>query len=204
MHQDERINAISHLVGAVLAVTGLVALLVLAVRAHSPARIVTFCTYGTTLVLLFLASTLYHSSHGKVRAVFRKLDHVAIYLLIAGTYTPVAILLLPPAWGWSLFGANWGLAVLGSLVEFSPWNRRRRLSYAIYVVMGWMGVVALKHFLAALPPGGLAWLASGGLFYTSGLVVLGWRTLPRRHEIWHFFVLGGSVCHYVVILLYVR
>ncbi len=202
MRKGEKLNAITHMVGASLAVVGLAVLVVLASLAHDPWRIVSFSVYGTTLVLLYLFSTLYHGLSGRAKRVFQVFDHLSIYLLIAGTYTPFTLVTLPRRWGWSLFGAVWGMAIAGVLLEVLT-RRWRALSYVLYVLMGWLVLVALRPLAGALSTGGLAWLLGGGILYTGGLVAYGWRSLPRHHELWHFFVLGGSVCHFVAMLLYV-
>lgn len=204
MYRGERFNSISHLVGAVLALAALVLLVVAASRAGDPWRIVSFSVYGATLVSLYLASTLYHSFRGRAKAVFQRLDHVAIYLLIAGTYTPFALVTLRGAWGWTLFGVNWGLAIVGIVAEFVPRNRWRWISSVLYLVMGWLALVAFGPLVRALAPAGLAWLVAGGVVYTLGFVAYAWKSLPRHHEIWHVLVLGGSGCHFVALLLYVR
>ena len=203
MYPGERFNSISHLVGAVLALVGLALLVVVASRAGDPWRIVSFSVYGATLVALYVTSTLYHGFRGKAKAVFRKLDHAAIYLLIAGTYTPVALVTLRGAWGWTLFGVNWALAVVGIASEFVA-PGRRRIAYVLYPVMGWLVIVALGPLVRALGPAGLAWLVAGGVVYTLGFVAYAWKSLPRHHELWHVLVLGGSACHFVALLLYVR
>ena len=203
MYPGERFNSISHLVGTVLALVALVLLVAAASRAGDPWRIVSFSVYGATLVSLYLTSTLYHGFRGKAKAVFRKLDHAAIYLLIAGTYTPFALVTLRGAWGWTLFGVNWGLAVVGIACEFVA-PGRRWVAYVLYPVMGWLVVVALGPLVRALGPAGLAWLAAGGVVYTLGFAAYAWRSLPRHHELWHVLVLGGSACHFVALLLYVR
>lgn len=202
MYKGEKFNSISHLVGAALAVAGLVVLVVAASKTGDPRRIVSYAVYGTSLVLLYLASTLYHSLKGRAKNVFQKLDHVAIFLLIAGTYTPLALVSLPGWVGWTLFGVNWGLAALGTVIEFIPWKRARVLSHILYVVMGWLAVVAIKPIVASLEPGAIAWIAAGGVIYTTGVVFYAWHKLPRNHEIWHMFVMAGSLCHFVAVLRY--
>ena len=204
MHHGERLNGGTHLIGAVLAVIGAAALVVLAARQGDPWKIVSFSVYGAMLLALYTVSTLYHSTHGKAKDVFRKLDHCSIYLLIAGTYTPFTLVTLRGAWGWSLFGSVWGLAFLGIAQEAWLAKGPRILSVVIYVVMGWLSVIAVKPLLATLTPAGFAWLAAGGMFYTGGIVFYALdEKLRHGHGIWHLFVLAGSVSHYVAILLYV-
>ena len=205
MYRGERLNSISHLVGACIAAAGLVVLVVAASLQGDPWKIVSFSVYGTTLLVLYLFSTLYHSLRGSAKDVFRRLDHGAIYVLIAGTYTPFTLVTLRGGWGWSLFGVIWGLAALGIVLDLFCRRAWRVLPLAVYVLMGWLVLLALKPLLQALPPGGLALLLAGGLFYTSGLVFYGMGSRwPRAHGIWHLFVIAGSVSHYFAVLFYVR
>ena len=204
MDQDERLNSYSHLLGAVLASAGAIVLIVLAAGQGNPWKIVSFSVYGAMLLLLYLFSALYHSLRGRAKDVFRKLDHYAIYLLIAGTYTPFTLVTLHGAWGWSLFGMIWGMAVLGIVVDSLPQGQRRILPVVIYLAMGWLVLVALKPLLNALPLSGFAWLLAGGVFYTVGIVFYALeRWIKHGHGIWHLFVLAGSACHYFAILFYV-
>ncbi len=204
MYYGEKFNAVTHLVGAVLALAGSVVLIVLAALGGDPWKVVSVSIYGATLVLLYSFSTLYHSLRGPAKMVLRKLDHHSIYLLIAGSYTPFCLVTLRGAWGWSLLGVVWGLAVLGTLQELRPNRGARILSVVIYLVMGWVALVALVPLLRALGPAGFAWVAAGGLFYTIGIVffVLDTR-LTHGHGIWHLFVIAGSATHYFAILNYV-
>ena len=204
MYPGERFNGISHLMGAVLALAGMVVLIVHAARLADPWKIVSFSLYGTSLFLLYTFSTLYHSLRHRAKAVFRRLDHLSIYLLIAGTYTPFALVTLRGGWGWSLFGTVWGLAIAGMLLEFLPRRGPRVLPVVIYLLMGWLALMALKPLLQALPLAGFAWLLAGGLCYTLGLIFYGLdKRLKHAHGVWHLFVLAGSVCHYVAIYFYV-
>jgi hemolysin III len=204
MYYGEKFNAITHLVGAVLALAGTVVLVVLAALGGDPWKVVSVSIYGATLVLLYCFSALYHSLRGHPKNILRELDHHSIYLLIAGSYTPFCLVTLRGPWGWSLFGLVWGLALLGSLQELKFKSSRRILSVVIYVVMGWVALVALVQLLHALGPTGFAWLVAGGLFYTIGIVfyVIDTR-LTHAHGIWHLFVIAGSAAHYVAILHYV-
>ena len=204
MYPGERFNSVSHLVGAVLALAGTVVLIVIAARQGDPWKIVSFSVYGACLCGLYAFSTLYHSLHHRAKAVFRRLDHLAIYLLIAGTYTPFALVTLRGVWGWSLFGAVWGLAAAGMVIEFLPRRGARILPVVIYVLMGWLVLIALKPLLQALPWAGFVWLLVGGLFYTFGIIFYGLdERLRHAHGIWHLFVLAGSISHYLAIYLYV-
>ena len=204
MHKGERFNSISHMIGAAMALAGLVVLVVLASFQGDPWKIVGFSVYGATLLLLYVFSSLYHSVRGPVKQILRKFDHHAIYLLIAGTYTPFTLVALRGVWGWSIFGVVWGLAVLGIVVDSLPQKGRRVLPIVIYLLMGWLCVVALVPLLRALPPAGFAGLLLGGLFYTFGLIFYAYDKRVRHfHGVWHLFVLAGSLSHYVTILLYV-
>jgi hemolysin III len=204
MYHGERLNSLSHLLGTVLAAAGLALLVVLAARQGDPWKIVSFSLYGTTLFLLYLVSTLYHSLRGRAKALFQRLDHLAIYLLIAGTYTPFMLVTLRGVWGWSLFGVVWGLALTGMALEYLPRKGARILPVVIYLLMGWLALIALGPLLAALPFMGLVWLFGGGLFYTLGVLFYALDTRLRHgHGIWHLFVLAGSVSHYFAILFYV-
>ena len=204
MYYGEKFNALTHLVGAVLALAGTVVLIALAALDGDPWKVVSVSIYGTTLTLLYSFSTLYHSLRGRGKNILRKLDHHSIYLLIAGSYTPFCLVTLRGPWGWSLFGVVWGLAALGSLQELRPKSGARILSVVIYVAMGWAALVALVPLVHALGPAGFAWVAAGGLFYTIGIVFYALDArLIHAHGVWHLFVIGGSAAHYVAILLYV-
>jgi hemolysin III len=204
MYYGEKFNAVTHLVGAVLALAGAIVLVVLAAVGGDPWKVVGVAIYGMTLVLLYSFSVLYHSLRGRAKNILRELDHQSIYLLIAGSYTPFCLVTLRGAWGWSLLGIVWGLAVLGSLQELRPRHEARVLSLVIYLLMGWVVLVALVPLLQALGPAGFAWVAAGGLFYTSGIVFYALDTrLTHAHGVWHLFVIAGSATHYVAILRYV-
>jgi hemolysin III len=185
MVKGERFNSISHLVGAALALAGAVVLVVMASRGGGAYRIVSFSIYGATLFLLYLVSTLYHGlPTGRAKRVMRILDHQAIYLLIAGSYTPLTLVTLNGNLGWWMFGAIWGLAVLGLVLDALPQRGLRVLPMTIYLVMGWLVVLVLKPLLAVLPEAGFIWLLSGGLLYTSGILfyVLDYR-YPWMHGV---------------------
>ena len=201
---EEVAHSVTHGVGLLAAVTGLVVLVILAAATRDPWRITSCSIYATTLVLLYAASTLYHAlSSTRARRVFRVLDHSAIFLLIAGTYTPFALVSLRGPWGWTLLGIVWGLAVVGVAAKAVYGTRWPILSTALYIGMGWTVVIALKPLVEHVPPGGLAWLVAGGLAYTGGVVFYAWTRLRYSHAIWHVFVLAGSVCHYIAVVLYV-
>lgn len=204
MYYGERFNSISHLVGAVLAAIGSVLLIVLAARLGDPWKIASFSIYGAMLLALYVGSTLYHSVRGPAKDALRKFDHCAIYLLIAGSYTPFVLVTLRGAWGWSLFGAVWCLALLGIVQEVWFAKGARLLSLAIYVLMGWLALVAIVPLISALTLAGFAWLAAGGLLYTTGIIFyVRDEKMRHGHGVWHLFVLGGSACHYFAVLLYV-
>jgi hemolysin III len=202
MQATEKFNSISHLIGATLALIGGALLITLAAKTGDASAIVSVSIYAATLLLLYLISTLYHSLSGRKKQVFRVLDHQAIYLLIAGTYTPFALVGLKGSLGWWMFGTIWALAVLGIVLDALPHRGPRVISMIIYLLMGWLCVFALKPVLAALPPVAFRWLLVGGIFYTSGILfyVLDHR-YPACHGIWHLFVLAGSISHYVAIML---
>ena len=204
MDHGEKFNAVTHIVGAVLALAGAIVLVVLAALTGDPWKVVGVAIYGVTLVSLYSFSGLYHSLRGRAKNILRELDHQSIYLLIAGSYTPFCLVTLRGPWGWSLLGVVWGLAALGSLQELRSRNGARVLSVVIYLLMGWVVVIALVPLRQALAPAGFAWLVAGGLFYTVGIVFYALDTrLRHAHGVWHLFVLAGSACHYYAILRYV-
>jgi hemolysin III len=204
MYYGEKLNTITHLVGTVLALAGSVALIVFASLTADPWKITSVIIYGITLVLLYSFSTLYHSMRGPIKALFQKLDHHSIYLLIAGSYTPFCLVSLRSNWGWTLLAVIWGLALLGSLQELRQKTDARLLSVVIYIVMGWAALAALVPLKHALGATGFAWVAAGGLFYTVGIIFYALDTrLRHAHGIWHLFVIAGSGAHYVAILFFV-
>jgi len=203
--KGERFNSISHIIAAAAALAGVIVLIVFSAEKGDPWKFISFSVYGTTLFILYTFSSLYHSlGKGQAKAFFRRLDHCAIYLLIAGTYTPFTLVTLRGAWGWSIFGAVWGLALVGIVLEYRPVGGRRILPVVIYLVMGWIVLFALRPLLDALPLPGFRWLLAGGTFYTSGIVFYAFDKKVRYfHGIWHLFVLAGSISHYIAVLLYV-
>ncbi|RTZ47647.1 hemolysin III family protein [Candidimonas sp. SYP-B2681] len=204
MYYGERFNSISHLAGAALALIGAAVLIVMAARVGDPWKIVSFSVYGVMLLALYVSSTLYHSLRGRAKKIWCKFDHCTIYLLIAGSYTPFALVSLRGAWGWTLFGCVWALAIFGIVQEIWLAKGKRILSLVIYVLMGWLAVIAAVPLIRALSWEGFLWLAAGGLVYTVGIVFYAldekWR---YGHGVWHLFVLGGSACHYVTVVSYV-
>ena len=204
MYHGERFNAWTHLVGALLACAGVVWLLLLASLDGELRKIISVAIYGLTLVLLYSISTLYHSVQGRAKVLMRKLDHLSIYLLIAGSYTPFCLVTLEGAWGWTLFGIVWTLAIIGMLQEIKPRSEARVLSIVIYAVMGWIVLIAVKPLIAALGMAGFIWLAGGGVLYTVGIIFFAYDSRFRHwHGIWHLFVMGGSLMHFVAVLRYV-
>ena len=160
--------------------------------------------YGATLIVLYGASTLYHSvTVPDIKKVLQKLDHAAIYLLIAGTYTPFTLISLRGGWGWTLFGLVWTIAIAGIVMELVVKRRHKGISIGLYLGLGWLGMIAIKPILANVEPGGLILLLVGGLFYSLGVIFYVWNTLVYHHAIWHLFVLAGSAFHFFAILLYV-
>lgn len=204
MYRGERFNSITHLAGAGLALPGAAALVFIAARLGDPWKIVSFSIYGAMLVALYVFSTLYHSLRGRAKDVLRKFDHCSIYLLIAGSYTPFALVSLRGAWGWSLLGVVWGLAVIGIVQEIWLARGARVWSLVIYVLMGWLALVAIVPLWHALTPAGFAWLAAGGALYTGGIAFYATdHKLRWGHGVWHLFVLAGSACHFITVLAFV-
>ncbi|MGX7005655.1 PAQR family membrane homeostasis protein TrhA [Caballeronia sp. KNU42] len=205
MHFGERFNSVTHLVGTVLSVAGLATLVTMAALERDPYKIVSFAVYGAMLLVLYTISTLYHWVRSpRAKAVLQKCDHSAIYLLIAGSYTPFSLVTLRGPWGWSLFGVSWGLAALGIVQELTLGRRTRSVSMVIYVLMGWLALVAIRPLVTALPPAGTAWLLAGGLIYSAGIYFfINDERIRHGHGIWHLFVLGGSLCQFVSIARYV-
>ena len=201
---EEIANSVTHGIGAALSVAGLTLLVVLAAIYGDVWRVVSFSIYGSSLVLLYLASTLYHSIQApKVKRILRIFDHSAIYLLIAGTYTPFTLVSMRGPWGWTMFSVVWGLALLGIAFKTVFIGRYEKWATVAYVLMGWLVVIAFKEMLVTIPPGGIVWLVIGGVVYTLGVLFYAWQKLPYNHAIWHLFVLGGSICHFFAILFHV-
>lgn len=199
---EEIANSVTHGAGAVAAIAGVAVLAVEAAQRGGPLHVVATGVFGATLLMLYTASTLYHSvSAPRAKAVLRRLDHIAIYLLIAGTYTPFTLVTLRGRWGWWLFGIIWGCAAVGIILRTTVGARWRILPVCLYVAMGWVVVVAIRPLVATVSMGSLILLVCGGLAYTAGIAFYGWRRLPYSHAIWHLFVLAGSTLHYFAVLL---
>lgn len=197
-------NTITHGAGVILALCGLVNLVLTARETGEIWHLVSFSVYGASLVLLYLASTLYHSfTNSRAKYIFKIADHAAIYLLIAGTYTPFTLVSLHGSLGWTIFGLVWGLAVLGSVFQLFFVKRFKLFSTLCYMLMGWAMVFALKPLLAALPVRGIYWLFAGGVFYTVGALFYLARRIPYNHTVWHLFVLAGSFTHFITVIEYV-
>jgi hemolysin III len=201
---EELVNVITHGIGAAFGIAGLAALVVGAWRHSDALRTASFIVYGATLVLLYLASAFYHGARSpRAKRLLQFFDHSAIYLLIAGTYTPFTLVSLRGPWGWTMFGLVWGLAVLGILLNVFFFGRLGFVSTVLYLLMGWLVVIAIKPVMDAVSMRGLVWLVAGGLSYTVGVVFYAWHKLPYAHPIWHLFVLAGSIFHYFAIFFYV-
>ena len=205
MSADEEVaNAATHGIGALLALAGLVTMVAIAVSRGDGWHLVSAAVYGTTLVLLYGSSTLYHGvANPRAKRVLKLIDHASIYLLIAGTYTPFTLVTLRGPWGWSLFGTIWGLALLGVSLERLWLHRPKWLAAAVYVAMGWIIVVAMGPLVAHLARPGLILLFAGGAAYTAGTLFYVAKRVPYMHAVWHAWVLAGSACHFVAVLRYV-
>ena len=201
---EEIANCVTHGIGLALSVVGMIALVALAYLYGGALHIVSGSVYGASLVTLYLASTLYHGARSpRAKQTLQVVDHCCIYLLIAGTYTPFTLVTLQGGWGWTLFGLVWGLALAGIIFRIVFGTRYRTVAIVSYVLLGWLCVIAVKPILAAVPFGALAWIAAGGLAYTSGVAFFASKRIPHNHAIWHVFVLAGSICHFVAVALYV-
>ena len=203
---EELLNSLTHGLGLVLSIVGVVVLVTAAWFRQDPVYFVSACIFGGALVLMYAASFLYHSFHRpSLKRILCVVDHIAIYVLIAGTYTPFLLVSLGGGWGTTMLCVVWAMALGGAVLKIlgaREMQRYKRLSTAGYLAMGWLFVVALEPLLAALPLEGILWILAGGLCYTGGVVFFLWESLPYNHAIWHVFVLGGSLCHYVAVLFY--
>jgi hemolysin III len=198
---EEFANSVTHGIGLGLSVAGFAALLVLAIVRGGAWQIVSCAIYGVSLICVYASSTLYHGLRSqRVKHILKVFDHSAIFLLIAGTYTPFLLVNLRGGWGWSLLGIVWGLAAAGIVLKFWFVDRYPILSTGGYVLMGWLALIALKPLLQAVPTIGLIWLLAGGLMYTLGVAFYAWKRIPYNHVIWHLFVMAGSACHYFAVV----
>ena len=201
---EEIAHSVTHGIGALLSIAGLVIMVTLSATYGNAWDIVSSSIYGFTLILLYSTSTLYHAiTKPDIKDVLRKIDHAVIYLLIAGTYTPFTLISLRGAWGWSLFGIVWSIAIAGMVMELLMKQRIRWISVSLYLGLGWVIVIATKPLMASVATGGLALLLLGGLAYTFGVIFYAWKRLAYHHAIWHVFVMAGSALHYFAILFYV-
>lgn len=197
-------HVITHGLGAVLSVAGLVFLVLAAVKRGDAWHVVSVTIYSASLVILYGGSTLYHSISSPFwRHVAKIIDHSAIYLLIAGTYTPFTLVTLRGPWGWTLFGIVWGLAIIGMAVESWWVYRPEKVATAIFIAMGWVVLIAIKPLMENLSAGGIRWLVAGGLLYSAGTIFYIIKDVRFMHAVWHLFVLGGSVCHFFAVMYYV-
>lgn len=201
---EHKVSALVHLIGAALALGGLPVLIVVAASQGTARHVVTFTIFGSTLVFLYLCSTLYHAVEGPAKPILKKMDCIAIFWLIAGTYTPVCLVTLKGPMGWTLVAINWGLAILGTVNESLAGKYHRAVSHALYLVMGWLALPAFAPVLRQLGKVGFGLILAGGVFYTGGLLFYAWKRVPHSHGIWHAFVLAGSVCHFLSVILFVR
>lgn len=201
---EEFWNVLTHGLGAVLSFIGLFILIHKASLGSSKMEMICAVIFGLSMVILYSASTIYHAvSNEKRKLIFQKLDHLCIYILIAGTYTPIALLGLKGAWGWSIFGSIWAMAALGFVFKFSPLRKSEKLSLILYAAMGWLIVIAIKPLITNLSSDALLYMGLGGLFYTVGIYFYANEKIPFNHAIWHLFVLAGSAFHYFGILFFV-
>jgi hemolysin III len=201
---EEIWHAITHGVGLVLSIAGLAILVAYAALDGSALAVTASAIFGATLIVMYGSSTLYHASTNiKVKKIFQQFDHASIYFLIAGTYTPITLIVLGGAWGWSIFSVIWGVAAIGIFLKFAYPDRFEKLSLILYLLMGWMIVIAIQPLLENMESGGLWLLLAGGLSYTVGVIFYVWDRVPFNHAIWHLFVLGGSILHYFMVLIYV-
>lgn len=197
---EEVINSITHGIGALLSIAAMVILIMVASRNGDIWHLVSFSIYGSSLILLYLSSTLYHSfSNPKIKSLFARFDHISIFLLIAGTYTPILLTSIRGVWGWSLFAIIWAMAIVGAVIRSIYLHRFRKLMVAVYLVMGWMAIVAAKQIYQSLPATSLLFLLLGGVAYSIGVIFYMWRNLKYAHGIWHIFVLAGSILHFFAI-----
>jgi hemolysin III len=203
LRAEEIANSVTHGLGLLASLVGLPVLVLAAAGRGDALQVVGASVFGASLVALYAASTTYHAwPPSRTRRILRLVDHAAIHLLIAGTYTPFTLGVLRGAWGWTLFGLVWSLAALGIVAKALLGIRHPRLSTSLYVAMGWLGIVAIEPMMERLPAAGLAWILAGGLFYTAGVAFYAAERLRYGHAVWHLFVLGGSACHFVAVLRY--
>jgi hemolysin III len=203
LFREEVANSISHGLGLLLALVALPVLVLAAIEAGNVRFLVGVSVFGGTMVLLYLASTLYHSiTHEKAKQLFRVFDHTAIFLLIAGSYTPFSLGVLRGPWGWSLLTIVWTLAIIGITLKIRKRTRHSRISIVLYVIMGWLALVAVKPMVMLIPVPGILLIFAGGLAYTGGLAFFAAQRIRYNHFIWHLFVIAGTTCHFFAVLWY--
>jgi len=202
--KEEIAHALTHGLGTILSIAGLCILVVYSVLNGTMWHVVSSSIYGATLIILYSASTFYHgATNAKMKTIFQQVDHAAIYLLIAGTYTPFTLGPLRGNWGWTLFGIVWAIAIFGIIAQFVNLPKVKKFSLLLYIVMGWMVVIAAKPLYTHIELGGLALLIGGGVFYSLGIIFYVWKKLNYNHAIWHLFVMAGSILHFFSVLYYV-
>ncbi len=203
-HAEAIANSMTHALGIILSITALIVMTFYSSMQHSTIKIVASVLYGSTLIAMYSASTFYHLFRNpRVKHYLRIMDHSTIYLLIAGTYTPITLISLHGPWGWSLFGVVWSIALFGIIFKFFFVHRFEIISTILYLFMGWLAIIAIEPIMKALPGAALAWIIAGGLAYSIGVIFYLWKKLLFSHTIWHLFVLAGSACHFFAILFYV-
>lgn len=200
---EELWNTVTHGAGAVLSVAALISMLVISILKGTPMHVAASIVFGLSMILLYTSSTIYHAvSTLKWKRILKQIDHLCIYVLIAGTYTPVALLGLKGAWGWWIFGLIWAFAIAGFIFKFSPLRYNQKLSLTLYALMGWLIIVAIKPMITNLSAGMLLFILGGGLCYTIGIYFYAKEKIPYNHAIWHVFVMGGTALHFAGIFMY--
>lgn len=209
-YNNEPLSALTHALAALLSVAGLVVMLVYAVKNGSTVHVIGFSIFGASLIILYGTSAVYHffSKETRIKRIFQRLDHAMIFVLIAGTYTPISLVMPQRAWGWSIFGVIWGLALLGITLKLTGVKIREWITVAIYILMGWLALIAIKPLMQWLSAEALIWLLAGGILYTAGCIffaldnILPYRRWFSMHDVFHLFVIGGSFCHFWLMFQY--
>ncbi|MPS74911.1 MAG: hemolysin III family protein [Chryseobacterium sp.] len=202
--KEEFYNVITHGVGAALSVVALILMIIYSAISGSTIAIVCSLVFGLSLITLYSASTIYHAVYKlKWKKICQRIDHLSIYILIAGTYTPIALLGLKGIWGWAMFGVIWGLAIIGFIFKFSPLRYNEKISLSLYAIMGWTAIIAIKPMIENLSAGALTFIILGGLCYTFGIYFYAKDRKPFYHPIWHLFVLGGSIMHFCAVFFFI-
>ncbi len=202
--KEEFYNVITHGFGAALSVVALILMIIYSAISDSTIAIVCSLVFGLSLITLYSASTIYHAVYKlKWKKICQRIDHLSIYILIAGTYTPIALLGLKGIWGWTMFGVIWGLAIIGFIFKFSPLRYNEKISLSLYAIMGWTAIIAIKPMIENLSAGALTFIILGGLCYTFGIYFYAKDRKPFYHPIWHLFVLGGSIMHFCAVFFFI-